>query len=77
MDFFLQKPAGQGIGAVHEHKRSSGPARVRPWAGHLFMPVVRLQHEGQHGAAVEGVCSAVQLIPLAWLRESLFRRSVN
>lgn len=70
--FFPQEPAVQGISAVHKHQQSWGPAGVHSWAGHLFMHVERLQHEGQHGAAVEGVCSAVRLIPLAWLCESLF-----
>lgn len=70
--FFLQKPAVQRISAVHWQVQSSVCVRARPWAGRLFMHVVRLLHEGQHRAAVEGVCSAVRLIPLAWLHESLF-----
>lgn len=37
----------------------------------------RLQDEGQHRTAVEGVCNAVRLIPLKRLHESLFQKSRN
>lgn len=37
----------------------------------------RLQDEGQHRTAAEGVCNVVPLIPLKRLHESLFQKSRN